>query len=242
MSLNVAAQEYFSGASIPMPCASLTPERFANGFTSREKLQEFVDLFQERIIRGFVATTTPSAATREQTEAQIIQGQPQRQPTQPPQPPQAQPQPQPAPQFPPEHLTERPRNAYPDFPPPEFEDPYEIGRYPRSGGGDYRPPANIGERDLYPSGLGPHDPFRPYLGGRVGGGGMHPTFDDPMFQGPGSGRGRGEDSGFDVPPGARYDPVGPGDRRGRGGLSGFPGGGRGRGGFGGGPFGGGGII
>jgi hypothetical protein len=67
---------------------------------------------------------------------------------------------------------------------------------------------------------------------------MHPTFDDPLF------RGQGGQGGFDpaAPPGARYDPVGPGDplRDNRGGPR-FPGGGFGGGGFGGGGFGGGGF-
>ena len=46
---------------------------------------------------------------------------------------------------------------------------------------------NIGERDLYPPGLGPHDPLRIGGGGGYGpgGGGMHPTFDDPLFGGGG---------------------------------------------------------
>ena len=91
---------------------------------------------------------------------------------------------------------EPPRRPYPsgDFPPPGFEDEYDINR-PRGGfgGGAERRPLNIGERDLYPQGLGPNDPFRPGgigpgLGG-IGGGGMHPTFDDPMFGGRGGGGG-----------------------------------------------------
>lgn len=103
-----------------------------------------------------------------------------------------------------------------------------------------------GERDLYPAGLGPNDPLRvggvgPGPGIR-GGGGMHPTFDDPMFGGRGGGGGEG---GYDpmAPPGARYDPVGPGMPRGGGRFG--PGGGGGGfggpppnpfGGFGGGDF------
>ncbi|CAD6571255.1 MAG: hypothetical protein ASARMPREDX12_004288 [Alectoria sarmentosa] len=135
-------------------------------------------------------------------------------------------------------LAAEPRRPYPvgDFPPPGFDDEYEINR-PRGGIGGERRPLNIGERDLYPPGLGPHDPLR---GGGFGpgGGGMHPTFDDPLF----AGRRGGGDGGYNgqVPPGARYDPIGPGDGppQGRGGPR-FPGGG---GGFGGGappnPFGG----
>ncbi len=126
-------------------------------------------------------------------------------------------------------LAAGPRRQFPvgDFPPPDFEDEYEINR-PRGGlgGGPARRPLNIGERDLYPPGLGPHDPLRVGGGGFPGGGGMHPTFDDPMF---GGGGGAGE---YDprAPPGARYDPVGPGDGppMGRGGPH-FPGGGMGGG-------------
>ena len=59
--------------------------------------------------------------------------------------------------------------------------------------GGERRPLNIGERDLYPPGLAPHDPFRGggFGPGGVGGGGMHPTFDDPLFGG--SGRMGGND-------------------------------------------------
>ncbi|KAK5085682.1 hypothetical protein LTR05_004970 [Lithohypha guttulata] len=126
----------------------------------------------------------------------------------------------------------------PDFAPPGFEDEYDLqrpaGRMPPNFG---QPFGNIGDQDLYPPGLGPHDPLRIGPGGGYrGGGGMHPTFDDPLFQG------QGGPAGYDprAPPGARYDPVGPGDGPPnlRGGPGRFPGGG----GFGGGrppnPFGG----
>lgn len=80
-----------------------------------------------------------------------------------------------------------------DFPPPGFEDEYEINRpLARGGLGGERRPLNIGERDLYPPGLGPYDPLRSgggFIGG--GGGGMHPTFDDPIFGGGGGGGGSG---------------------------------------------------
>ena len=89
-------------------------------------------------------------------------------------------------------LAAAPRRPYPagDFPPPGFEDEYEINRPLRGGpfGGERRP-LNIGERDLYPQGLGPHDPLRAGGfgpgGGGIGGGGMHPNFDDPLFGGTG---------------------------------------------------------
>ncbi|KAF2396537.1 hypothetical protein EJ06DRAFT_585008 [Trichodelitschia bisporula] len=146
-----------------------------------------------------------------------------------------------------------PRNPYPSgLEPPGFEDEYEILQMPGRGQPLPRNPLSIGDDDLYPAGMGPNDPFRPTgprgFPGRGGGGGMHPTFDDPLFQGRGSG-GYGD---LQVPPGARYDPVQPGDprssmglgRRGpQGGPFGGPGfGGPGFGGQGGNPFGGGDFI
>lgn len=118
------------------------------------------------------------------------------------------------------------RNPRPlgDFAPPDFDDELDIHRrrlYPSGvGGGGF---GGIGYDDLNPPGLGPQDPLRQSFvpgpgygggirGGMPGGGGMHPTFDDPLFQGPRGGRGRGQGQGYDpqAPPGARWDPVGPG--------------------------------
>jgi len=122
-----------------------------------------------------------------------------------------------------------PRRPVPDFAPPGFEDEYEMNRPPRGIGQPGRNPFNIGEQDLYPPGMGPNDPIRPHFGpgggfgGGRAGGGMHPTFDDPLFAGQGGGAG-----GYDpqVPPGARYDPVRPGEGpRDRGQGPRFPGGG-----------------
>jgi hypothetical protein len=120
----------------------------------------------------------------------------------------------------------RPERHLPE-PIPGFDDELGINRQPGRIPGNN--PINIGHDDLYPQGLGPNDPLRPHLAGGLprpggfGGGGMHPTFDDPLF------RGQGGQGGFDprAPPGARYDPIGPGDPlredRGRGPM--FPGGG-----------------
>lgn len=131
--------------------------------------------------------------------------------------------------------------------PPGFDDEYDILRPPRSG--PFMGPGNplsIGEDDLNPPGLGRNPPIRgpffgeggiprPGFGGGGGMGGMHPTPDHPMFGGRGDGSGLREyDPRF--PPGARYDPVGPGDAP-RGGLHGPRGPGWG-GGPGGNPFGG----
>lgn len=136
----------------------------------------------------------------------------------------------------------RPRPApVGDFPPPGFEDEHQMQGYtgPRQPWFGSNSPYNIGHDDLNPPGLGPHDPLRgSFVGGgglpRPGGSGMHPTFDDPLFTGQGSGNPRAPDEGYNpqAPPGARWDPLGPG------GNPRFPGPGQG------GPFGpgGGGII
>lgn len=114
------------------------------------------------------------------------------------------------------------RGFPPGLEPPGFEDEYDILRQP-GGRGPNRNPLSIGHDDLYPAGLGPHDPIYgggigPLRGGGIGSGGMHPTFDDPMFGGQGGAGRRGDPQ---VPGGARYDPVGPSDPR--GGPRGFPG-------------------
>ncbi|KAG6007568.1 hypothetical protein E4U43_000286 [Claviceps pusilla] len=156
--------------------------------------------------------------------------------------------PYPQPDLLPEMARPRPGAPVGDFPPPGFEDEYEINRPPRGGVGGplggFRSPFNIGHDDLNPPGLGPHDPLRgSFVGGvglpRPGGSsGMHPTFDDPLFTGQGqAGRGNpGEGYDPQAPPGARWDPLGPG------GNPRFPGPGSGSGGAFGGAFGGSGHI
>ncbi|TEA16804.1 hypothetical protein C8034_v000843 [Colletotrichum sidae] len=154
-----------------------------------------------------------------------------------------QPQP-PRPDFPfPDPLAQPPRRpvAPGEFPPPGFEDEYDINRPPRPLGVPGRSPYNIGHDDLNPPGLGLHDPLRPSFVGPGGlprpggGGGMHPTFDDPLFGGRGGQGGQYGEYDPQRPPGARWDPTGPGS-----GAFPRPEGGRGPfGGSGGGPFGGG---
>ncbi|KAG7404233.1 hypothetical protein Forpe1208_v015601 [Fusarium oxysporum f. sp. rapae] len=100
--------------------------------------------------------------------------------------------------LPPEMARPRP-HPIGDFPPPGFEDQYEMNRPPRSGlQMPGRSPYNIGHDDLNPPSLGPHDPLRDSLTGGL-----------PQ---PGAGSGGNGSSGFDpqVPPGARWDPTGPG--------------------------------
>jgi hypothetical protein len=107
-----------------------------------------------------------------------------------------------------------PRRPYPPgLEPPGFDDEYDILRGPRGGLPGARNPLNIGHDDLYPPGLGPNDPFRGSGGLGGGGSGMHPNFDDPLFGGRG-GAGAGQRGDPQVPDGARYDPVHPGDPRG----------------------------
>ena len=127
-----------------------------------------------------------------------------------------------------------PRGSVPvpsdEFPPPGWDDPLDMHR-PRLQGRNQpglRSPLSIGHDDLNPPGLGAHDPLRGSFvpgGGlpRPGHGGMHPTFEDPLFSGPG--RASSGDSNPQAPDGARWDPVGPGfpisgGRRGRDGRGG----------------------
>ncbi|KAG8669024.1 hypothetical protein FPOAC2_08336 [Fusarium poae] len=142
--------------------------------------------------------------------------------------------PAPNPNMPPPPVIPLPEMARPqpypmgDFPPPGFEDEHEVNRPRPPRGGPQMPgghPYGIGHDDLYPP-----NPLNPFSGGglpaRPGGhSGMHPTFDDPLFTGQG-GNGHGDDGygGYDpqAPPGARWDPTGPG------GNPRFPGPGSGR--------------
>jgi hypothetical protein len=124
-------------------------------------------------------------------------------------------------------LAANPRRPVPqgDFPPPGFDDEYDLNR-PLRGMAPPFPgvgsPFGIGHDDLNPPGLGPHDPLRGSFIGGGGlarpsggfGGGMHPTFDDPLF----GGQGQGGSGNPYAPPGARYDPLGPGDGPQRGGA------------------------
>lgn len=263
---DITARDYIASAALPVRIAMSgddgvedrgddLKQKLKRLFTSEQRQEELTTLLKTKIIqpilpnlykKGYEETPDDRAARQ---DADAIGRSGARPPPQIPNP-----LPEPANPYPMPHdpLAMPPRRPVPagDFPPPGFEDEYEVLRPPRRGVGSFAPgggqsPFGIGDRDLYPQGLGPHDPLRgsfvpsPFGGGlrqpgRGGGGGMHPTFDDPLFRGP-----RGdEDPAFDsqVPPGARWDPLGPG------GAPRFGGGrpGAGGGGFGG--FGGGDII
>ncbi|KAI1656765.1 PI31 proteasome regulator N-terminal-domain-containing protein [Daldinia decipiens] len=255
--VEVTIKDFISNAALPVRIAidgdgvedrSNLPQTLQNVFISGSRIEDLASLIKINIVQkllpslqkeGYEESADDRAARDDADEAGR---RPPRQPVIP------DPLPQPAQPYPyNDPLSPPPRNPVPagDFPPPGFEDPYDINR---PAGIPLRQPArspfgNIGADDLHPPGLGPHDPLRPGLGiggglPRPGGGqGMHPTFDDPLFGGLGGGNGE-----FDpqVPPGARYDPLGPGGLPRLGGRR--PGGGSGPfgGGFGG--FGGGDII
>lgn len=114
-----------------------------------------------------------------------------------------------------------------DFP-PGFEDEYEINgklRIPTpqgSASNSQTPFLPIGDRDLNPPGLGPHPSLGPSIGPYSEGGGMYPTMDELMRRGSGGSRLEEDpDNLLRRPPGARWDPTGPGQgRSGRGSFGG----------------------
>lgn len=230
-SFDVQTKSYTSPSAFPIAYSSVSSETLGQAFISQERLKDFISLFNVNVIQKLAPGLQKEGY--EEATARIDEGQPSRHPHRPPHwDPLNDLMPDPARPHPlhdPLRVPPRPRPIA-DFTPPGFEDEFEIHRpsyAPRYGPSH---PLSIGERDLYPPGLGPHDPLRGHLGPTSGGGGMHPTFDDPLFGG--GGRRRYYDP--QVPAGSRYDPVGPEDEPPMGGPH-VPGG---RSGFG---FGGGGL-
>lgn len=227
-SFDVIVADYISPAAFPFPPPSqpstlsepdegttqtqtepTTPRQLEALFLSPGRITDLASLFKLSILQKLAPgiqkegyedtpTTTTTAAASSRGESQRQRPPHDLDPFRPDHfPPPARPHPFADP------LAAAPRPPFPpagDFPPPGFEDEYEIGRPPRGGigvgglVGPGRNPLNIGENDLYPPGLGPHDPLRPGFGpgfgpggglpgGGGGGGGMHPTFDDPLFGG-----------------------------------------------------------
>ncbi|OAP64847.1 hypothetical protein AYL99_00819 [Fonsecaea erecta] len=236
-SFEVKANDYISEGSIKDATRESSKlSALRNIFISNGRIADLASLFKLNIIQKLApgiqkAGYEDTASTVEQPRRHEETRPPERDPLRDDHPPPARPYPFDDPLA----IPPRRPHAPGDFPPPGFEDEYEINRPPRGMLPGHQPFGGIGDRDLYPPGLGPHDPLRIGPGGGFrGGGGMHPTFDDPLFGGQGGQR------PFDpqVPPGARYDPIGPGDGPPnlRGGPR-FPGGG-GRGWGGNNPFGG----
>lgn len=246
-SFDVPVNEFISSSAMPFQVQPDQSNSLREIFLSPNRLEDLISLFKIHVIQKFtISSQQKEEEVGEDSRRRDQQYQRDQQPEGPPQrdPLREDQAPRPARPYPfDDPLAAAPRRPAPvgDFAPPGFEDEYEMNQPARGlapyGGGNL---PRSGDRDLYPQGLGPYDPLRGTFGpGASGGGGMHPTPDDPMFGGSG-----GAQRGYDprAPPGSRYDPVGPWDAPPFGRSSG-PGGGRGfgSGGFGGG-FGGGDII
>lgn len=236
----ITAKDFISSAALPLRITlaqdgeedrSDLEQKLKELFISPSRIQDLASEFKLTIIQklmpnlhkeGYQETATPASAS---AEASRVREERNSQPRGQIPPPNPLADPAPARPYPfNDPLAADPRRPIPqgDFPPPGFDDEYDLNRplrgmaHPFPGAGS---PFGIGHNDLNPPGLGPHDPLRgSFVGGGPGGfgGGMHPTFDDPLFGGNGRGRGQG---GPQNPPGARYDPIGPGDgpQRGMGG-------------------------
>lgn len=238
-SFSLAVQDYVESSKLPLSLTEDASERFKKIFASESRFEDLISLFKVHVIHkyGFPKPeqVEEERRDREPQAARVPEEAPRRDPLRDDQePPPARPYPFDDP------LAAAPRRPGPppDFAPPDFEDEHKMNQPPRGYDpqgrqGEY---PRLGERDLYPPGLGPRDPLRGTFGpgSGTGGGGMHPTFDDPLFGGP-----QGGEFNPQAPPGSRYDPVGPWDTTPPSGRLQRPGGrGMGRGGFGGG-FGGG---
>ncbi|KAI0013021.1 PI31 proteasome regulator N-terminal-domain-containing protein [Xylariaceae sp. FL0662B] len=189
-------------------------QKLRDAFISESRITDLANLIKINIVQKLLPSlqkegyeeSPDDRAVRDDADA--AGRRPPRQPVMP------EPLPQPAQPYPfDDPLNPRPRAPVPagDFPPPGFEDPYDINRPPGRPFAPGRSPfGNIGADDLNPPALGPHDPLRPGVGigglPRPGGSrGMHPTFDDLGGESWG-----GVEFDPQVPPGARYDPLGPG--------------------------------
>jgi hypothetical protein len=242
---DVTTNDYVSPSSLPLTISQdMSTEdaskKLQDLFITEGRLNDLGSLFKISIVQK-LAPGINKATEQTNTEAEQTQSSGRSAPRRGGQAPDAREppnEPEPARPYPFNDPLARPQGNRPlPEPIPGFEDEYEVNRPARRDLRDNRYPVGIGHDDLYPPGLGPNDPLRPHLGPgmpRLGGGfggGMHPTFDDPLFGG------QGGAGGYDpmAPPGARYDPIRPGGapRDNRGGGR-FPGGG----GFGGGGFGG----
>ncbi|ROW01144.1 hypothetical protein VSDG_02655 [Cytospora chrysosperma] len=234
--LEIVPRDYISSSALPLRITldsegnedrSDLPSKLQSVFISPARMSDLAGLLKINIIQKLIpglqkegyedARNPDDRAAREDADRWGREG-PSRQPLLP------EPRlPEPARPYPfDDPLAAPPRPPVPvgDFPPPGFEDEFEINRPPGRGlrmPGDGRSPFNIGHDDLHPPGLGPHDPLRgsfvpggglPRPGGM--GGGMHPSFDDPLFQDLRGGGGGRDTFDAQAPPGARWDPVGPG--------------------------------
>jgi hypothetical protein len=202
--LELKVADYVSESSLPFTLSEPLPQNLFNLFISNGRVSDYGSLMRLNVVQKLLPSLQKegyqeTAATRSARVPDSSRQDPLRDDRQPP----ARPQPFHDP-------LAQPMRPIPqgEFTPPGFEDPYDLNRPLRPIG--QGPPGfgHIGERDLYPQGMGPRDPFggfAPGFGPGGAGGGMHPTL--PGTHDP-RGRGEGYDPRF--PPGSRYDPVGPG--------------------------------
>ncbi|KKA27279.1 hypothetical protein TD95_003476 [Thielaviopsis punctulata] len=203
-------------------------ERLQGVFVSEGALDDLLDKIQRNIIQNLLAENETggseelSSTTTSAPAPDVILPRSIHDPFAAVDPP-ACPNPYPAPD-----VLDQPRNIpkpvpQGEFPPPGFDDEHEIQgplrplNAPGSGLGGLGG-VGTGHDDLNPPGLGPHDPLRqsfvPSGGfGRQTGGhhGMNPTLDQLMYPGQSNDE-FGDMSGNSMfnPPGARWDPTGPG--------------------------------
>jgi hypothetical protein len=229
-SFDLPVKDYISESALPVTITADSVGPLRELFISPSRLDDLISLFKINVIQKLAPGLRKEGyedISREEPPRRQPEEAPRRDPLRDDGPPPARPYPYDDP------LAAPPRRPGPagDFPPPGFEDEYEINRPPRGWQPQFpgRNPLTIGDRDLYPPGLGPRDPLRGTFGPGGGGSGMHPTFDDPIFGGQ-----QGGEYNPQIPPGSRYDPVGPGDGPPFGRGRGPPGRGFGPGGFGGG--------
>lgn len=217
-SFDIKVRDYVSDGNLPAtPIAEGTAQdeaqrKLADVFISVGRISDLGSLMRLNIIQELTPGLQKegyeeSREGQSSASRQLQEPAPGREPNRPNHDPLREDRDPPARPFPLHDPLAHPRRPMPE-PMPGFEDEFETQRGPRGMPGAF---PSMGDRDLYPQGLGPNDPLRggvgPGLGGPMGGGGMHPTFDDPLFAGQGR-RGGGYDP--QAPPGSRFDPIGPG--------------------------------
>ena len=190
-SLDVAARDYVSSASLPLRIPTTTataaeaedqqqqppqpredrtglPARLERIFVSRERVADLAALLKVDIVQRLVPALQKEGyeedADQRAAREDADAAARGREPARPAQPP-PDPRPEPARPYPfDDPLAAPPPRPTPagDFAPPGFEDEYEVLR-PAWRGGAGPPPflPAIGGDDLHPPGLGPHDPLRP---------------------------------------------------------------------------------
>ncbi|KAJ5982981.1 hypothetical protein N7481_005080 [Penicillium waksmanii] len=156
-SFDLPVKDYISGSAVPLPATENIAGALQDVFISSARLNDLIGLFKINVIQKLAPGLYKEGY--EDTNRHIR--------------PEAEPRhdplredfPQPARPYPfNDPLAAGPRMPNPpDFAPPGFEDEFEIHRPPRGypqGLGGGRSPYNIGDRDLYPAGMAPHDPLR----------------------------------------------------------------------------------